>query len=249
MLVPRRLTRAPALLTRWFVDPVLSTVFPGWCPACGLSVDRPTRGPLCEACWGSMPGLPGEPCRCGFPLPKGQGLCGRCRRGRGELDRGASLGPYDGALRVAVHELKFRGRRRVARRLGELLLESSHVRETLVGAVVVEVPLHPSRLRSRGFNQAGLLADILAAGAAAPRATSVLVRRRETLPQTGLSASHRRRNVEGAFVVRRKASVAGRAVVLVDDVMTTGATLRACARALRLAGATEVRAITAARVF
>jgi len=179
----------------------------------------------------------------------GQTLCGRCRRGRGELDRGASLGPYDGALRVAVHELKYRGRWRVARRLGELLLESPRVRETLVGAVVVEVPLHPSRLRSRGFNQAGLLADSLAAGAAVPRPGSVLVRRRETPPQTGLSAAHRRRNVEGAFVVRRKASVAGRAVVLVDDVMTTGATLRACARALRLAGATEIRAVTAARVF
>jgi ComF family protein len=243
------LAGSPGLLVRWVLDPVLAAVFPGWCPACGEPVDRPTRGPLCEACWSGFPRLPGVPCRCGFPLPEGLELCGRCRRGQGVLDRGACLGPYEGPLRVAVHELKYRGRRRVARRLGELLLESPRVRETLEGAVVVEVPLHPSRLRSRGFNQAGLLADSLADGAGLRRPGGVLVRRRETPPQTGLSAASRRRNVDGAFAVRRRASVVGRAVVLVDDVMTTGATLRACARALRRAGAREVRAVTAARVF
>jgi ComF family protein len=152
-------------------------------------------------------------------------------------------------LRVLVHELKYRGRRRVATRLAELLLEQPAVARVLSpGAELVAVPLHPRRHRERGFNQAELLAIALARGSGLDLAQGVLVRRKDTPPQAGLSSAARRRNVVGAFAVRRRPRVNGRTLVLVDDVATTGATAGACARALAEAGAAEVRLLTVARV-
>jgi ComF family protein len=183
------------------------------------------------------------------PLAPGLPACGRCRRGLSPFVAGASLGPYEGPLRVAVHELKYRSRRRVASRLSEAMLDLPQVRAVLAGAsVLVPVPLHPRRKRKRGFNQSELLAEELGRRAGLATAAAALVRRTDTPPQTGLSAARRRANVRGAFAVRRRALVAGRTVVLVDDVLTTGATAAACARALTQAGAREVRLLTAARV-
>jgi len=110
------------------------------------------------------------------------------------------------------------------------------------------VPLHPRRLRERGFNQAALLAHEIARRTDRACCADALVRRQDTVPQAGLSAAARRRNVRAAFAVRRKASVAGRTVTLVDDVVTTGATALACGRELLAAGAREVRLLSVARV-
>jgi ComF family protein len=175
--------------------------------------------------------------------------CGRCRRGLSPFARGASLGPYDGALRVVIHELKYRGRRRAAAQLARRLEGLAGVAEVLRGAeALVPVPLHPRRRRERGFNQAELLAAELGRQAGVPVAAGALVRRTDTASQAGLTAARRRENVAGAFAVRHRSRVAGRVVVLVDDVYTTGATARACARALRDAGAAEIRLLTVARV-
>ena len=134
----------------------------------------------------------------------------------------------------------------MATRLAECMLRRAAVRRTLgEGPILVPVPLHPSRGAERGFNQA----DLLAAAVARPlglRVIGGLVRLRDTPPQTGLSAAARRRNVAGAFQSSRRFT--GLDVVLVDDVLTTGATARACAKALRRAGARRVGLLTAARV-
>jgi ComF family protein len=114
--------------------------------------------------------------------------------------------------------------------------------------VLAPVPLHPRKRRERGFNQAELIARELAARSGLPLAPGALVRRIDTPPQAGLSAAARRRNVARAFAVRQCARVAGRRVVLVDDVLTTGATAQACSRALAAAGARAVRVLTVARV-
>jgi ComF family protein len=150
---------------------------------------------------------------------------------------------------VAIHELKYRGRRRVAGQLVRALLENEAARTLATTCdVLVPVPLHPRRRRQRGFNQAALVARELARRTGRPSCEDALVRHRDTASQAGLSAAERRRNVAEAFAVRRPALVAGRVVTLVDDVMTTGATAFACARALHAAGAAEVRMLSLARV-
>jgi len=231
-------------------DPVLAVVFPSRCPACDVPVARPSVGPLCGDCWRTLPRHRGPLCRCGSPLGTGvEAPCGRCRRGLSPFAAGASLGPFEGALRLLVHQLKYHGRRRVAARLAGLLLEEPAVRGVLTaGADLVPVPLHPKRRRQRGFNQAELLAAALARGSGLHLSPGVLVRRKDTPPQAGLSSASRRRNVAGAFAVRQRSRVAGRTLVLVDDVTTTGATASACAGALKAAGAAEVRLVTVARV-
>jgi ComF family protein len=187
--------------------------------------------------------------RCGDPLPTWRAIslplacCPRCRRARRGVDHARAIGAYDGALRAIVHALKYDGRRSLARRLGRLMRERGA--DVLDGATVaVPVPLHASRRRHRGFNQAADLARQLGVPV-----VHALRRVRATPTQTGLPAGQRHRNVREAFAVTRAAApLAGAVVVLVDDVSTTGATLEACARALKEAGVAEVRALTAARV-
>jgi ComF family protein len=238
-----------AAATARLVDPLLAVVFPSSCPACGVSLAHPTRGPLCDGCWAALPRHQGTLCRCGLPLASGLVACGRCRRGLQMFAVGASLGPYEGSLKAAIHEFKYRSRRRVASRLAEELLTQDSVGEVLRGGeVLVPVPLHPRRHQERGFNQAALLALEIAQRTGITSAPGALVRRKDTKPQAGLSAAGRRLNVAGAFAVRRHTQIAGRVVVLVDDVLTTGATAQACARALKDGGAAEVRLLAAARV-
>ena len=159
------------------------------------------------------------------------------------VDRARAIGAYDGALRAIVHALKYEARRSLARRLGVMMRERGT--DVIAGAdCAVPVPLHPSRQRQRGFNQA----DDLAQHVGLPICRA-LRRVRATPTQTGLPAARRHRNVRGAFAIARAGrDVAGTIVVLVDDVSTTGATLDACARVLKEIGVREVRALTAARV-
>jgi ComF family protein len=186
------------------------------------------------------------------------GRCPRCRRAPRAVDRARAAGAYEGTLRQVLHALKYDGRRSVVPRLQRLLRHAG--RDLLDGAdAVVPVPLHPRREWTRGFNQASLLAAGLG-----PPVTPLLKRVIHTSPQIDLPAARRHRNVRDAFALKRDGvfpllrGITGRAaawppappacVVLVDDVTTTGATLEACARALKAAGVREVRALTAARV-
>ena len=232
-------------------DAVLVLLLAPGCAACDELLDHPTRGPVCAPCWQSILPLTPPLCdRCGDPLPTWRAvsvpalLCARCRRTPRFVDRARAVGAYDGALRAIVHAFKYDGRRSLARPLAALMRERG---ASLLAdaACVVPVPLHPSRRRLRGFNQAVDLA-----GQLGPPLRPVLERVRATATQTGLPAAQRHRNVRDAFAVSRRfeSMLSGLTVVLVDDVCTTGATLESCARALKGAGVGEVRALTAARV-
>jgi ComF family protein len=166
------------------------------------------------------------------------------------------MGLYTGKLRQAVLRLKFAKDERLGERLGELLApawDALPQRSESRSLLIVPVPLHSSRRRERGFNQSDLLASGLARalvkrGGAAPQvAKACLRRKRATPPQTGLSVTARRENLRGAFEVVKPHMVSGREIVLVDDVMTTGATLSACARTLKRAGAARVMGLALAR--
>jgi len=218
------------------------------CSACAAPLEQPTRGPICAGCWNSIAPLTPPLCDgCGDPLASWRtasvGRCPRCRRGRRAVDRSRAIGAYDGALRGIIHAFKYGGRRSLARPLAELM--RTRGAEMLDGAsAAVPVPLHFSRRRERGFNQADDLARHLGLPVVA-----ALKRTRATAAQAELPAARRHGNVRGAFApTRRAAALAGAVVLLVDDVSTTGATLDACARALKAAGVREVRALTAARV-
>ena len=175
-------------------------------------------------------------------------MCPRCRRQPLSFDAARSAGDYDGALRKIVHAFKYEGRRSLAAPLAGLMAKAGA--DLLADAdILVPVPLHPLRRLQRGFNQANDLARCFDRPV-----LQALWRARATVSQAGLTAAARRRNVRNAFrlsplVPRRTRSrfVEGRIVVLIDDVRTTGATLDACARLLKRAGAKEVRALTAAR--
>jgi ComF family protein len=160
----------------------------------------------------------------------------------------AAFGSYEGALAIAIQKLKYHSRADLAPSLGSLLVRTVD-RDGLRGDLVVPVPLHPLRLAERGFNQAALLARVAARQLDMPFSTAALVRRRVTPPQAKTSAADRWRNVAGAFIVPRPARVAQRHILLVDDVATTGATLEACRRALRTAGAESVTGLVLARAL
>jgi ComF family protein len=152
-------------------------------------------------------------------------------------------------MREALHAYKFRGRRGLAAPLGELLVETMEGRLPAgVPGLLLPVPLHPRRERERGFNQASLLAWRVARAWQVPVRDDVLVRAVPTPSQTELDAPARLANVRGAFRLRRPEVIAGGHVLLVDDILTTGATLSECARCLREGGAATVGALTVARV-
>ncbi len=218
-------------------------LLPSPCNLCGERLNHAGRLPVCANCLNSIAPLPPESScsRCGKASE--ERLCAFCRVHPPAYDSAASWTLYDGAARSVLHLYKYR---RVlsagawfAARLAPMLPAAAEV--------LVPVPLAIGRQRERGFNQSELLALRLARLAHLPCDTAALARRRETWPQAGLSREERERNVNGAFRVPEPRRVAGRSILLIDDVLTTGATAQACARVLKATGASAVHLLTISR--
>jgi ComF family protein len=234
-------------LTTTLVD----TIFPPRCIACAEPTEQ-AHG-LCPACWRDTHFIAGTVCRaCGAPLVGAAGaedVCESCARHPPAWDRGAAAVIYAGAGRKVVLALKHGDRLDMVRPLAGWMAAAG--RGLLAEAdVVAPVPLHWRRLIRRRYNQSAELARRLGRMSGREVVPDLLLRRRATTPQEGMSRAARMANQAGAFDVnaRRGAAIEGRAVLLVDDVLTTGATLSACADCLRQAGAARIDVLVLARV-
>ena len=227
---------------------VIDGVLPPRCLACGVAVDEPDA--LCATCWNAMSFLAAPWCAvCGLPFAhplEAGAVCGACAGNPPRWDRARAVLRYDRHSRSLVLALKHGDRTHLARSLGLWMHRAGS--EVLDGAdLLVPVPLHWTRLYARRYNQAALLAHAVRAAGGPPVAPDWLVRRRRTPMQGRLGPPARARNVQGAFALREGRSVAGKRLVLIDDVLTTGATVGECARVLRRAGASWIGVLTLAR--
>ncbi|MGH2524064.1 MAG: ComF family protein [Anaerolineales bacterium] len=220
---------------------IVDAVFPPRCGGCARAGQR-----FCSTCQATLHYLSSPVCeRCGYPIRTG-GQCPVDHSPTAQTLSGVrSAAFFEGPLRHAVHRLKYHRDIILADSLGQVLREAWQAFQ-LPGEVVIPVPLSAERLRERGYNQAALLARAFAELAGLPYAPTGIARIRHSASQVGLSAHERQANVSGAFEGRANV-VRGRSVILVDDVCTTGATLAACAEALRAAGAGQVWGLTLAR--
>jgi ComF family protein len=210
---------------------------------------HPIAGLVCGIC--------GERLASPYAVSEGVARCGACQRLEPLFAKAVAYGSYEGGLRELIHLLKYEQVRPAAGVLGRMLGEAVGTVSALLGQVqplVVPVPLHAAKLRQRGFNQSELIARAALKsppliGVSWPLHSGVLERSRPTESQTGLTRHQRRENIRGAFKVNDADTIAGRTILLVDDVFTTGTTVSECARVLRKAGAVQVWVATVARVL
>lgn len=236
-----------------FLSGLADLLFPPRCAVCGTGMERDG---FCEDCLARVSFIGSPMCpRCGLPYPVEEGggadhLCGECiaesKQGGRHFSVARSVGVYKDSILEVVHRFKYGGKLPAGRLLGSMMAErAGGFFEMRRFDVVVPVPLHRERLKQRGFNQSLVLAREIAARFDLPVDFESLKRLRDTGPQASLGGSERRDNVRGAFAAA--GSIKGKRVLLIDDVMTTGSTVRECARALAGKGALEVAVYTVAR--
>jgi ComF family protein len=246
-LTPRLARR----LSRWGKLAEL-LLFPSSCQVCAALLERTGEKVVCRDCLDKLRESRTPACLCcgrffdGVAEPH---VCAECLEDRPPFTRHRSGARYEGIAKDIILLYKYRGFAVLSGVLADFLERSLGQEEDLWSGVeaVVPVPLHPAKERSRGYNQALLLAGRLAEKRGLPVLKRCLVKVRRTAAQTSLDGRSRETNLRGAFRARRSSQLKGRVVLLVDDVYTTGSTIRECSRTLRTAGAKEVRAVTVAR--
>ena len=251
--------RAVARVLRSPMDAVGCALLPGFCSLCGSPLPHFSSVPICAACWTEFPALGGPACsRCGDTLDSASvgALCRACRMAPPTFVRAVAYGLYQDRMKAAIHALKYDRLHPAAHELGRMLalaiaqLASEAPQEMLV----VPVPLHRLKYAERGFNQARSLAThaLTFLRKSHPRwkltlASRTLMRLKATESQAGLNPRQRRLNLRGAFTVSDPAAVTLKHILVIDDIFTTGATVRAAAQALTQAGAASVWVATLAR--
>ena len=228
------------------LDPFLTLLYPPRCLVCRALGESA----FCAACLQQIITIPEPACPiCGHAvdLPSG---CVNCLTCRPTFVRARALGAYEGILQTAIHHFKYHDRPQMAGPLGKALAQYArdHASELhdLRFDALLPMPMHPVRQRLRGYNQSERLTQVVSKELSLPQLTSCLVRIHPTRPQVGLARDARRGNLRGAFAVRSPEIVAGKILLLIDDVATTGSSLNLCAEALKAAGAKAVYALTLA---
>ncbi|MEW6214768.1 MAG: ComF family protein [Nitrospirota bacterium] len=225
------------------ISKLLNILYPAECPLCGSAPDVISYLPICASCWSMIKRYTGPSCSmCAMPFSSEYSkACGQCLKKAPPFLRVINYGLYEGVLAEAINQLKFYGVKRLSKPLGRLLLSLDL--PAMDG--IVPVPLSIKRLRERGFNQSLLIARVISKETRVPLLMDILLKKKETPPQIGLSAKERLSNLKGSFEV--KEDIKGLRLLLVDDVMTTGATVTECSKQLMKAGAKEVIVLTLAR--
>lgn len=235
-------------------DAALALIYPQGCAVCGASVEERSGGVACAGCWKETRIFTAAETLCWKCGALASGVvaeeklalvrCGACAAEG--FDAARACGVYEGALRACVLALKREPH--APSRLARLMLEAQQRPPLDRAARILPVPLHPARLRERGFNQAAVLGRALARLSRLPFDECSLVRVTHTeRHRAGMDSRARRESVAGAFRITRPRLIAGQRILLVDDVFTTGATVNACAETLKAAGAREVFVLTVAR--
>lgn len=228
-------------------------ILPVECVTCRRSLGADAVPFFCDDCWQTIRPLQQPSCaRCDQPFVSAattsyspKHYCQHCQERLPSFERAWTLYPYLSPLQEAICALKYRGKTRLTTALARLMVEAMPA--ALDIDLIVPVPLHPTRLRAREFNQSLLLADRIGRHLSRPIAATSLVRILATDPQTTLTRQERLRNLRQAFAVHKPEAVADRRILLIDDVYTTGTTLNECAKTLRAAGGGPVYALTLAR--
>ncbi len=219
----------------------LDWIYPPACAVCGLP-----GAPLCVDCKSEIQYITGEICSiCGKSINHGKITCKECIHRKPSFDSVRSLAIYSGVIRECIHSLKYENNRALGKYFAELLIPIVR-KQTWSINVVIPVPLSMKRLKERGYNQAAVIAHPLALLLEQPYQPYGLEQIRDTRSQVGLSAEERRFNVIDAFKAIPEL-VRGKNILLIDDVMTTGATMESCAKALKYAGSGRVFCATIAR--
>jgi ComF family protein len=226
--------------------------FPPRCPSCAENLGENESHLICSSCFGQIKRVSHPMCpRCGVGFATDAGedhFCSDCLLDRGHFTKARSLARYEGLLADLISRFKYMGASRLATPLSHLLADYTNGDFSFRDySLIMPVPLHPRRLRQRGYNQSLLLARTVSRKHSIPLDYTSLRRIRPTQPQTELSGAQRQKNVHGAFAVHKKAAVAEKTILLIDDVFTTGATVEECARALLKSGSKRVDVLTLVR--
>jgi len=239
---------------RELLSDVGDIIFPPQCAACSEIINRLSGQVFCPACLSKISFITGSLCPiCGLPFldsPAESHICGDCLLRQPYFAGARAAAGFESIIMDAIHKFKYGRNISTGRALGSFMAGFSFPDfDFSEYSLLIPVPLHIKRLRERGFNQSLLLAEEMGEKHHLPVNFSLLKRCNFTLTQTGLNKAEREKNIKGAFTVTDKNKIAGKCVILVDDVYTTGSTINECARVLMQAGAKKVAALTLSRVI
>lgn len=248
-------------LASCILNGLLDVIFPPVCILCGRRLSSSGGITACSDCWAKAREIVGPLCKkCGIPVlsqdREGSGftyICGICRQREWHYDLARSVYIFDGPVKAAIHLMKYQGHFLMGRWLGnkmtQIIAEGDYYKEKdkTTECMIIPVPLSPERLRQREFNQSDVLACSVGRALDLPVYSGLLERLNGDRPQVGLTTKERWSNVRGRFLVSSPERVINKRIILVDDVMTTGATVNECSRTLKQKGASAVDVWTLAR--